>query len=144
MCFSTKGVFGKIEKVEYCEEREYEYTRSDKVLAKFVRNSLSKKSIGWSYEKEWRIIKKSQAKYLHFQEDDLRGVIFGHDLEKEVCDFIKSNMNRKLPLMETKVGYRSYSINAIRLNYKYDYNGVPIKVLDVEKTLQRGRYILGK
>ena len=36
LCFSTKGVFGKIEKVEYCEEREYEYTRSDKVLAKFI------------------------------------------------------------------------------------------------------------
>ncbi|WP_155841198.1 hypothetical protein [Butyrivibrio sp. AE2005] len=43
--------------------------------------------------------------------------------------------------MKTKVGYRSYNINALPLNYEYDYNGVPIKILDVEKSLRKGRYI---
>lgn len=141
LCFSTKGVFGEIGEVEYCQEREEEYVKSDRALTKLIRNSFYKKEIGWSYEKEWRMITKSSKKYLQFKDGDLCGVILGHGLTNEVSDFIKNNINSKLLLMKTKVGYRSYNINDLPLNYEYDYNGVPIKILDVEKSLRKGRYI---
>ena len=144
MCFATGGVFGKSRKVNYCLEREDKYTECGSEIEKLVRKSFYKKSIGWNYEKEWRIVTKSPNKYMKFQEEDFCGLILGHNLSEEVCDFIKDNLKRELLLMKTKVGYRTYKINALRLNYKYDYNGAQIKVLDVEKTLMNHKYIYVK
>ncbi len=141
LCFSTQGVFGRINKIEYCKKREDEFTETEGGMDRLIKKSFYKKAIGWSYEKEWRIVSKSTKEHLKFQERDLLGIIIGHELKKDVCDFIMENTNRDLLWMKTVVGYRSFNIHAVRPNYKYDYNGVPIKTLDVEKALLAGKYV---
>ena len=109
-------------------------------MNKYVKKSFLKKDDGWSYEKEWRIIRNTQSNYLHFDSKDLKGIIFGHKLNKEILNFITANMNLNIIKMKTNIGYRSFRINILPINYELDLDGSLIKVLDVEKTLEKGKY----
>ena len=141
LCFATDGCFESIEEIEYCSDREGLFVNNDRTMNKEVRRSFFKKNSGWSYEKEWRIIRKCKRHYLKFKKSDLRGIIFGHRMSDEIRNFIVASIDKTVVKMRTDIGYRSFQINVLPVNYEYVYDGTPLKVLDVEKSLNRGKYI---
>ena len=141
LCFSTQNTFHMIKKVEYCEKREDVYTEGNDELERCVERSLFKKNIGWNYEKEWRYISHNKDCFLKFGKEELLGMIIGHNVSKEVTDFLLKVSGRNIMKMKTSIGYRTYKINVLPMNYKYDYDGSPLKVLDVEKTLLSGEKV---
>ncbi|MBP3783814.1 MAG: DUF2971 domain-containing protein [Butyrivibrio sp.] len=140
LCFKTDGAFRKIQAVEYCDNRENVHSEDSKSLTRYVRKSFVKKNKGWQYEKEWRLVLKTQKEYLTFEERELVGIILGHNLSREVVNFIRDNTDERLLKMRTDIGYRTFNINILPLGFRYDFDGTPLKILDVKKTLNRQRY----
>lgn len=140
LCFSTEKSFAGIKKVEYCQNREVIYAEDKNAITKGVKKSFLKKNIGWSYENEWRIIKKSSIEYLRFEENELKGIIFGHKMSDEIMDYIISNIKPSIVKMKTDIGYRSFQINVLPVKYQYVFDGTPIRVLNVENSLKKGKY----
>lgn len=140
LCFSTEVSFSGIKAVDYCKYCEELYADDENAVSKGVERSFLKKNIGWNYENEWRIVKKSENNYLEFGENELRGIIFGHKISNEIIEFIISIIDPSIILMKTDIGYRSFRINVLPIEYQYELDGTPIRVLDVERSLKNREY----
>lgn len=82
-CYKTENTFNKIKKVEYLvEQKEPVFLHGD--FPDFEEHFLCKQ-IGWAYEKEWRIVKRSSerkgANYFTYKAEDLACIIVGQKID---------------------------------------------------------------
>lgn len=88
---SSKGsrLFSKIEKVKYTDvdpllKREY-----GKIEIDLLKEVCNYKYHDWNYENEWRIITDGAQKYLHFEKEEIAGVVMGHRISPEDKEWVK-------------------------------------------------------
>lgn len=69
----------KIQRVSYIEhQNDMIFDPSKETLYKAIESSLLCKSQNWAYEKEYRVISKTDEEYFEFKESELTGIIIGH------------------------------------------------------------------
>lgn len=144
LCFSTDKSFKDIRKIQYCMDREDIFVDDENKLDKAIRSGFLKKNSGWGYEGEWRIVRKRNTEYFRFEGNELRGLILGHKLSPEIKDFIVAHVDNGIIIMETDIGHQTFQINVLPLNYSYTLDGTPLKTLNVNETLSKGKYVYKK
>ncbi len=135
-CFSTENSFKDCLPVSYCKERNhvdaYEYGK----IEKCVVESFFKKSLGWAYEEELRIVKKDCGDpYLKYTLSELKAVIFGHKMPEETRSFIERFVDNNVKKYKTGIGYRSFKVNILNYDYEYFWDGGELKTVDLEEEL---------
>ena len=134
--------FSSAQKIEYIEKQQCAKNadkngcvddNDDLELA--VCDSFFYKHSAWSYEKEWRIVRKQDDHYFNYNSSDLACIVFGHNLDKEIRDFLISSIKEKVnvPMYRTQIGYRSFGINLLPIDYEMEMDGSePPYIRDVD------------
>ena len=124
-CFKTDQTFKDIQKVEYIKQFEDVGTVPNiEIVEKILLQRVFQKTIGWQYEKEWRMIRLSKnIEYLNYNEDELIAIIFGNNIDKETENFILSTVPDDLPVFKTYPGEQTGVIHIIRYDYEIRYDG---------------------
>lgn len=93
------------------------------IMKKEVKKSFFYKHSDWSYEKEWRIIKRQEEPFLYYSEEELACIIFGGNLDSNIRDIIINSINKRPKFFYTKIGYRSFCIDILPIAYKVELAG---------------------
>lgn len=132
--FSTENrAFSKVKPVIYEDTpvrlSEQEATQSGYELD--LKRVFMRKQKGWSFEKEFRIVEKSDNSYYKFNECDLCGIIIGHNNKAEyrkARDAVKSLCQQLgYPIWETYTHADDYEIRILPHGFELAGNGVPIE-----------------
>ncbi len=89
--FKNTGEFEQAQSVKYTSEPpdfKTLFELDPPEIDKWVRESYFIKSMGWSYESEYRIIKSESEKYLQISDNGIVSVTIGHKLPKNCMDYI--------------------------------------------------------
>lgn len=119
--FQTYTSFSTIRPVQYTTEMEgtvYGCTPTMQYDEHFLY-----KHWGWGYEKEWRIIERTDDSYFSYKSEDLACVIVGSKMKGELLEIIHEYVPRNIPILKASPGYHSFSVKMEPLNQNYDYNG---------------------
>lgn len=140
LCFTTQGSLSDACKVSYAYKKPERNPRGELQLKKAVRNGFFCKHSGWSYEEEWRIVReKTNDHFLHFEKNELVGVILGQNIDDEDKKEILKRVPTHIKIMKTKIGYQNPQVNIQPLNYVYEYNGESIYYIE-----NMEKYLLGE
>lgn len=126
LCYRTDKTFSKLLPVVYVTGRIFRNTINGTKLADAVEESFYYKHQEWQYEKEWRYIEKGRDEiphYFQFQKNELVGVIFGHNIDREVLQFLRDNLPTRTKSLETYIGYRSFQIHTLPEGYQIQFDG---------------------
>lgn len=94
------------------------------ILGKEIVNSFFYKHNDWEHEGEWRIVSDQEESYFRYNPECLSCIIIGHNVNKEIRDIIVSRF-KNVPTYKTKVGYRSFGINLLPVDYEIKLDGTP-------------------
>ncbi len=126
-CFKTDQTFKDIQKVEYVDQFDtngIDIIPDLETVEQVLLNRVYQKTIGWKYEKEWRMIRLSQnTEYLNYNEDELIAIILGNNVDTETEKFILSTVPEDLPVFKTYPGQISGTIHIIRHDYELRFDG---------------------
>lgn len=137
LCFRTDSTFSSISRVSYVanvDDSSDDTPGTLEQIEQALMERVMQKTEGWKYEKEWRMISKGtvppNAEYLSFGQDELVGLIYGHNLNSETVDFIKSTIPGNLPLYKTYPGEVTGKVHIISPEYTFRYDGEPQDFID--------------
>ena len=125
----NKGIFSDARQVEYIDEPKYATSLNrygfvdDDNLENKVMESFFYKHSDWSYEKEWRIVKKQDADFINYKPDELACVIFGKNLCNSIQKRVIKKANINVPIYYATVGYRSFGVNLLEQGYDVELDG---------------------
>ncbi len=138
LCFSMDGVFGEAKEVLYRQKDEKKALTNEE-LEIAVYEGLFYKQRDWSYEKEWRIVRRMKRnKYLHFNPEDLVAVIIGAKTPTEIAQIIVKSIRENIKVFKAVPGYRTASIHLLDWNYEVVFDGVPIEyITSIEDELSK-------
>ena len=137
--FEFKRDIYDIHKMSYIEQQYNTiYDPEEAELYEAIEKSLLCKSKNWSYEEEYRIISRSNKKYLNFDKSELTGIIVGHrSIETPyVQELISIANTKKIPVYYTLTSLIDYEINII--------NKLPTELIigsDTLDNISRERYL---
>ena len=144
LCFSTENTFKGIRKVEYGMDKSAIKADSEEEIEKAVCTGFCYKQEGWSYEKEWRLIKRIEDdnednKYLSFSREELKGIILGEKMDMQLQTLIRKEIPKEIQVMRARPGYTTHRIIILPWDYTEEFNGEPHPVIeDMEKHLLNG------
>lgn len=121
-----RGVFSAAKRMTYTEKAICTsecFIDGPEQLEKEVYNSFFYKHSDWSYENEWRIVKKQEEKYLNYSGNEIACIIFGGNLSQDIIDSIVKGINKNVVMYRTKIGYRTFGINLLPYDYKIEMTG---------------------
>ena len=85
---------------------------NEETLYKAIKSSLLCKSQNWAYEKEYRVISKTDEEYFEFKESELTGIIIGHR-SAYANELIELANEKRIPVFYTLTSTQNYDINII-------------------------------
>ena len=102
LCMKTKGLLLNAKKVSYCNERDESNGFDVDSRRKAVLDNLYIKQLDWSYEHEWRDIKriKNNNQFYSFSSDELAGVIIGKSLLGVVGDMLAKEIPNGIKIIK--------------------------------------------
>lgn len=138
LCFQVDDRFKKLKKVDYYEDKiDIRIEGGKNEIKKYVEESFFKKLNGWSYEKEWRLLKPVKQEYFDVNHS-LCGIIIGHNMDVDTQKIIVKAASKRLKVFKTYIGYRTVGVGILSYGYNVAYGtGKPIKYIEVEKDLDR-------
>ena len=74
-------------------------------------------------EKFLSLTAEQQKEYLQFDSSDLKGVIFGHRVNKALAETIASQVEKHVSVLVAEPGYQTAMIHLLKWNYDYVYDG---------------------
>lgn len=133
LCFSTDKTFSSIREVAYPDDRDNVIVK-DEEIEKTVFDGFFFKQSGWSYEEEWRVVKRedecSDNYYLNFDQDEVKGVILGDKMEKNLRDFLISEIPEDVKIIRARPGYTTYRIILLPGDYREEYSGEQLPTIE--------------
>ena len=137
ICFAffNHGQFSDIEEVIYTPPNKKVITEPDN-LQDIIRNDYRHKHTGWMHEKEWRVVRRSDEKYISYLPEDLACVI----IDKTRIDFalyrrLKKCLPKTIPIMTVITGCFSTRLRIIDVQYEMTYDGSEPPYIDSEDEL---------
>ena len=116
ICFKSEKSFSIAKKINYVKERtNYSF---DNMIECFYE-----KGEGWKYEKEWRIIKKTDDSFFRFDREEIACVIFGERINSEVKSHINKCLDPSIMRLDAHTGMRTFNIYYQPMNYMTDFDG---------------------
>ena len=117
--FKTHDTFDDIVKVDYVDG--HKTWTSD---LNGIEDDFKCKHKCWSFEKEWRIIRKAvfndkgnvENQYLDFKENDIQHVFFFYKMKNEVLERIRNASPKSAQLWTVKPSTESYNLCAFNAN----------------------------
>lgn len=82
-----------------------------------VKESFFYKHYGWAYEREFRIVEKSEQNYFYFNSSELACIIIGNNMNNDCQRFIQDNIRSDIPIYISYPGFRTFRINLINIDY---------------------------
>ena len=131
--FRTSASFSSIRPVQYIAEQQG-ITIHCSETAQYDDHFLFK-HIGWAYEKEWRIINKTDDSFFFYRPEDLACVIFGCKMEEEILEVIQKYLPKDIPVFKAFPGYHTFCVKMEPLGYKRRYEGLADGVIHNAKEL---------
>ena len=109
------------------KETRYRFfpTFADDEIDLVFKNNLLIKHIGWSSENEWRLVKKTDQKYIEFQDHEIACLIFGYRTDSNIVATIRRNIAKNIPIFYATPGARTLQINLLPYDYQENMNGSP-------------------
>lgn len=132
LCFVSDNHFKSAEQVNYSYDsgsNEDEDFVNCEDLEKVLYTQFLIKHADWSYEKEWRIVKKSEQNYFSFGED-LVAVIFGHKIDKAIKEKVIEMLPPCVLRYDAIPGGQSGRIRLLKEGYVHQYDGTPADFVD--------------
>lgn len=103
----------KIQRVSYIEhQNDIIFDPNEETFYKAIESSLLCKSQNWAYEKEYRVISKTDEEYFEFKESELTGIIIGHR-SVYANELIELANEKRIPVFYTLTSTQNYDINII-------------------------------
>lgn len=92
----------------------------DALKKEIVEYALTHKYDGWSYEKEWRIIKTSEERFHYLKRLEIKSVILGESFSKN-CPIVKKRVlnclrKKKIRIRDTYITHARYKMEFIDHN----------------------------
>lgn len=103
ICFKTGESFARAKKVQYL-------SNSTVLDGSDPLDSYYKKEIGWKYEKEWRIVEKTDSKFFDFRIEEIACVIFGEKMSEEIRNFISHFIPDSILKLVAHAGMQTYRV----------------------------------
>lgn len=116
ICFKTGKSFAQAKKVEYLTSSNF----SDQIDP---LKAFYKKEEGWKYEKEWRIVKKTEDKFFDFEIREVACVIFGEKMPELIRNFISEYIPEGILKLVTCAGMQTYKVYFQPQDYEKSYDG---------------------
>lgn len=140
----TNGVFSTAKKVEYVNEQqksvycgEYDDIPDDKIEEE-IEKSFFFKHLDWSYEKEWRIVSKTETSFFEYNSDDLACIIIGDKVNENIKKYIIDSYRERTELLFTKIGHRSFGIDLLPYGEEIKNDGsAPHYIKCIDSLLKR-------
>jgi len=129
--FNKSGILGSASEVKYIEKPfdaicEPEPEEMDDIIKK----NFFYKSSNWAYEEEYRIVNNSAENYIHFQRNELTGIIVGQVAlkRKDVRERLINLANEEnIPVYYTFFTPQEYKLSIISKEYIMDLDGTELK-----------------
>ncbi len=141
--FYTENNFARLSPVIYRNTR-YRYCThllNSSEIDKVFYENLFVKHKDWSSENEWRLIQKSNQKYITFSDSEIACIIIGDNVEPETAQRIYDVTDGKIQIFRAIPGARTLQINLLPYGYEVKRNGCQCPYIsEVEQLL----YTLGK
>ncbi len=106
LVFSADDSFSQAKEMDYDNQQKIvdgDSLTDDEFETAIMQSLLSKKA-EWSYEKEWRILEKKEAGDYSFKQDELLGIVIGHEMDKLHKEYVlDSCAKRGIPCFTTWV-----------------------------------------
>ena len=143
LCFRADDNFKCAQKIDYLKEMPIVENISDDYdddneerFQQLIQENWLRKEKGWSYEKEWRIIKRTNDDYFDFSPNELVGIIFGYKMEEDLKSFICSWLPDSVKTLQANVGGQSYKIYLTDADYVQELDGSSIpKIENIDRYL---------
>ena len=114
--FAANKTFSSAKPVDYIESRP-EGSFEDPAIEfvdQLVKESYFKKSFGWQYEHEYRLIVSLDNPFLSFDRDEITAVHLGHNINPHVRDYIvEICRNQQIPVYSTWYGDADYTLHLV-------------------------------
>lgn len=119
LIFSSDGDFNDIEPVIY-SDNHFTFNAENKadIIDVAIRETLRFKSTEWSYENEWRVIRKEESEIITFEADNLLGVIVGEHIGDKYKSLIVDLCKKKgIPcfITYTMIGYNTIQFAPVEM-----------------------------
>ena len=125
LCLRTDGLLKNVKKVSYRDERDISMAFDKTAMRKAVLENLFIKQGDWSYEQEWRDIRRIRKKdqFFSFNRNELAGVIIGDSLNELVKNMLIKELPSNTKAMKAIPGYQSFRINIFPFDYETKFDG---------------------
>lgn len=123
LCYWSQGSLKDAKKVQYLSRRPDDCHSED--IVPVIKNDFLIKQNDWHHEKEWRIVRKSNKKYFHYNPDELACIIIGHAADAEIVEHILGFVPPELPKFKTHIGYHSLQVKLLPYDFDLQIDGTP-------------------
>lgn len=135
LCFKTDGVFSKMKPVQYITGQKSRMCEISE-FPNWEEHFLDK-HVGWSYEKEWRVVEKTEQTYLDFLLDDIMCIIVGCRINEECLNILKDYFPKTVHILKASPGYRTFCVKVEPIKETYSYDGSSTDIIyTAEELLQ--------
>lgn len=129
--FDRKGIFTKASAVEYIRKPfATVYEPEFEEMEKIINQNFFYKSKHWDYEREYRIVSKTEEKYIQFNKSQLTGIIIGSKaMEREDVKerLIKLANEENIPVYYTFFTPKEYKLSIVTKEDIMDLGGIELK-----------------
>ncbi len=94
-----------------------------------------RKHLDWQYEKEWRIVERTDKRYFSFNDTDLVAVIFGNKIDPMNKRIIKGMLSDKVKQYSIHIGHQTGKVHLLPDDYRITYDGTGPKFIDTVEGL---------
>lgn len=139
LCFHADQSFNRARPVTYFHNRgaEVQAESQDVNYHQDVYNGFFVKHADWQYEKEWRIVEKTENKYFPFKKEELAAVIYGHKIDPGNKRIIQRMLPSEVKQYAIHIGGQTGTIRLLPEEYSIDYSGRAPNFIDTVDALYK-------
>lgn len=133
--FYNHGQFSDANEVIYASPNKQVITNPDD-LQNIIQNDYRYKHAGWIHEKEWRIIRRSDEKFISYLPEDLACVIVDEErINAALYKRLKKRLPKNIPVLTIVAGCYSTRIRMLDVRCERLFDGSEPSFIDSDEDL---------
>ena len=133
--FYNHGQFSNVQKVIY-KVPNIDVITEPEDLQGIIRDDYRYKHIGWSHEKEWRIIRRSDSKFITYSPEDLACIILDKEhIDPSLYQRVRKWLPKNTPVFTIVTGGYSTRLRMLDINYERLFDGANPPFIDTDDQL---------
>ena len=135
LCFQSSKSLHSAQPVVYSEANAHvKKEMSKEELDAYIRSCFFKKHPDWAYEKEWRIVEKTDSDRVRLN-NELISIILGNKVDPKDVLLIKQFLPPNVQLFRTHIDAEEKRIRLLRDGYEFPFDGLPAEFINTTDEL---------